>query len=160
MNHAKPDVLSAALFHAEADGAVGQHHPVALRQLVHQLFVLADQDAGLRRDGAAHQPQLAPFNALLLAAAQLAQADLGAGQISQHAERTPQFAAHAPDGLERGLMLRQLAMRHVQAEHVDARLDQLSQLFLALARRTNGGDDLGSDSAGARSGIRHRDFHP
>ena len=59
------------------------------------------------------------------AAGDLAQPDLGTAQILQHRELSPGLGTDPPDHLEHGGVLLVRAVREVEAENVDPRLDHM-----------------------------------
>jgi len=153
---AEADEIASVLFNQHADRSVGQHHAIAAREFINQAVVVADELAGAGGDFAAHKPQFGAFDARDFAAMQLAQADFRPAQIGQHPDRPPELAADAADRFEHGLVLFQFAVRHVQAEDVDAGFSQRGQLALFAACGADSGDDLGADATLRDSGVCHQ----
>ena len=75
----------------------------------------------------------------------LTQPDLGAAQILQDRELGLGLRGDPPDRLERGGMLVVRAVREVEPEDVDPRLDHLPHDQRIARRRTDRRHDLGPD---------------
>ena len=75
------------------------------------------------------------------------QADLGPAQVLQHGELTAHLLADRPDRRERGGVLLVRAVREVEPEDVDARLDQLPEHGRVARGRPDRRHDLGPDLA-------------
>jgi hypothetical protein len=148
-------VVGAHRLRAQPDGAVGQ----------------VEHLAGLDRVGEAlpgdrHVPRVA-LDALVgparerhdvarlelgHAVAQLADAQLGAGEVLQDRDRPSGAARGRPDALGRLGVLLVRAVREVQARDVEARLDHLDQDLGILRGRADGRHDLRSPH---RPGVEH-----
>ena len=73
-----------------------------------------------------------------------AQTDLGAGQVLHDGDGLVQLLFHFTDIIDDTDEIRGRTVGEVQAEDADARFDELTQLFLGIGSRADGGDDLGS----------------
>ncbi len=83
-----------------------------------------------------------------LSARQFAQANFGAGQVDQDADRPIQIFADLADHAGRLGVLGDAAVRHVKPENVDAGSDQNRKLLRAAAGRPDGGDNFGARPLG------------
>ena len=73
-----------------------------------------------------------------------AQTDLGAGQVLHDGDGLVQLLFHVTDVIDDTDEILGRTVGEVQAEDADAGFDELTQLFLGVGSRADGGDDLGS----------------
>ena len=122
----QPGPAGAALDHIHRHGAVGEENALADLQVVGQRLVGAGQlmriVAALAVAGKA---ELGAEVALDGIAGNRSQADLGPAEVLQDRELTPHLVADLADRLERRGVLVVRAVREVEPEDVNARLDHL-----------------------------------
>ncbi len=131
--------------HDQLDQAVGEQDACARLKVLSQrsedgAHALGGPFGHMRRDGDA----LARLQQDRLVVLQLGGTDLGALQVSQDTERTPDIdrdLAHHADQV--GLLLVR-AMREVQPDHIQAGMDQLAEDIFRATGWAEGGNDLGA----------------
>jgi hypothetical protein len=74
-------------------------------------------------------------------------ADLRAGEVLQDRDGTPELVRDRAHGLHHREVLVVLAVREVEAHHVDARLREALQHLTVTRGRPDGGHDLGATHA-------------
>ena len=111
-------------------------------QFVDQRLVGRDQLVHGRGFAAADEAVAGAGFALDRVAGQLAQANLGTGQIREHGNRLPQQPARLANHFQRFEMHRTAGMGHVQAEDVGPGSNQVHQPVDTAAGRADGGNDL------------------
>ena len=94
------------------------------------------------RIGLANEPQPGARVQGQLAAGQLAQPDLRPGQVGQHGHRLADLGRDPADRRQPLLLLRPVAMGHVQPKDVDASGHQIGQLAFFRTGRPDGSHDL------------------
>ncbi len=75
---------------------------------------------------------------------------LGSLQIDQNGDRPPHIGFYRPYGLHQGGEMGVIGMAHIDAEHVRARDEEGTDLFLSVAGRPQRGHNLGFAAASHR----------
>ena len=103
------------------------------------------EGVGGRFRAPADEAHPSPLDTLHSAPGELPEADLRTGKVDKHPHGTDQLVGHPPDAVEGRLVFRHRAVRHVEAEDIDASLDEAADRLLRRGCRAERRDDLRAD---------------
>ena len=126
------------------DAAIVEQEAIASADLVHELCIGRRDTTGAADKVAGGDPKLFALVELDgLPAREPTRADLRSGQILEYCDLSLGRCRGAANLLDRSSVLFAGAVRKVEAKDIDAGRDELAKRHVAIARRADGGDDLG-----------------
>ena len=139
------DAIGAPLLHHQRHRAVGEHHRITRPELVDERGVGGREGVVGRFPTPADKSDPRSLDTFDPPPGKLPEADLRAGKVDEDAHGADQLVGHPPDAVEHLLVFSHRAVGHVEAEDVDAGLNQRADRLFRRRSRAERGDDLRTD---------------
>ena len=136
------DPVAVHAGHGQHDGAVAEHDPIAVPDVLDQLRIFDRHPLTARGTATRHQPQRRSLHEERPSVGERTGPDLGPGEIGEDRHRSTGGGGAGPDHLQTGEVFGQLAVAQVEAEHVDPRRQQSVDLVRSFGRGPERGHDL------------------